>query len=80
MLTFRALSNDSVIFVRGTYFRIFADGTLRGPDNAVAARYADGLWHVARNNTEYSSAARLTNLLAQTPQRNHSGRSASRGA
>jgi len=47
-LTFRALSNDSMIFVRGTYFRICADGTLRGPDNAVTANYSDGLWQVAR--------------------------------
>lgn len=47
-LTFRALSNDSMIFVRGTYFRICADGTLRGPDNAVAASYSGGLWQVAR--------------------------------
>lgn len=47
-LTFRALSNDSVIFVRGTYFKICVDGTLRGPDNSVTASYTDGLWQVAR--------------------------------
>ena len=37
-----------MIFVRGTYFRICADVTLRGPDNAVTANYSDGLWQVAR--------------------------------
>lgn len=47
-LTFRALSNDSIIFVRGTYFRICIDGFLRGPDNSVSASYSDGFWHVAR--------------------------------
>ena len=35
---------DSAILVRGAYFRIRSDGTLRGPDNAVAATYTDGLW------------------------------------
>jgi hypothetical protein len=47
-LTFRPLSGESVILVRGVYFRICADGTLRGPDNAVTASYADGLWHLGR--------------------------------
>ncbi len=47
-LTFRSLSSDAVIYVRGTYFRICADGTLRGPDNGVTARYADGLWMLGR--------------------------------
>lgn len=30
--------------MRGTYFRICADGTLRAPDNTVTAKYAGGLW------------------------------------
>jgi len=47
-LTFRALSGESVILVRGAYFRICADGTLRGPDNAVTASYTDGLWQLPR--------------------------------
>jgi hypothetical protein len=47
-LSFRPLSGESVILVRGLYFRICADGTLRGPDNAVTASYADGLWRVGR--------------------------------
>ncbi|HZT03465.1 MAG TPA: hypothetical protein VFA39_14490 [Steroidobacteraceae bacterium] len=47
-LTFRPLSGESVILVRGVYFRICADGTLRGPDNAVTARYTDGLWQLGR--------------------------------
>lgn len=47
-LTFRPLSDESVILVRGAYFRICADGTLRGPDNAVTANYTDGLWRLGR--------------------------------
>lgn len=47
-LTFRPLSGDSAILVRGIYFRICADGTLRGPDNAVTATYIDGLWRLGR--------------------------------
>ncbi|MGH8294861.1 MAG: hypothetical protein ACRETZ_05065 [Steroidobacteraceae bacterium] len=47
-LTFRALGGESVVLVRGTYFRICADGTLRGPDNAVAASYTDGNWQLGR--------------------------------
>ena len=35
------------MLVRGTYFRICPDETLRGPDNSIAARYVDGLWQVA---------------------------------
>jgi hypothetical protein len=47
-LSFRPLSGDSVILVRGAYFRICADGSLRGPDNAVAASYVRGFWHLGR--------------------------------
>ncbi len=47
-LTFRALNGDSVMLVRGAYFRICDDGTLRGPDNAVAGSYIDGLWQLGR--------------------------------
>jgi hypothetical protein len=47
-LTFRPLSGESVILVRGVYFRICADGTLRGPDNAVTASYIDGRWLLGR--------------------------------
>lgn len=47
-LTFRPLSSESVVIVRGAYFRICADGTLRGPDNDVAASYTDGLWQLGR--------------------------------
>ena len=45
-LTFRALNGESVMLVRGAYFRICADGTLRGPDNAVAGSYTSGLWQL----------------------------------
>lgn len=34
--------------IRGAYFRICADGTLRGPDNAVVSRYLNGLWELTR--------------------------------
>jgi hypothetical protein len=37
-----------MVLVRGTYFRLCPDETLRGPDNSVAARYIDGLWQVAQ--------------------------------
>ena len=47
-LTFRAVNAESVMLVRGAYFRICADGTLRGPDNAVAASYTNGLWQLGR--------------------------------
>ena len=47
-LTFRPLSGESVVLVRGAYFRICADGTLRGPDNAVTASYTDGVWQLGR--------------------------------
>jgi len=32
------------IVVRGMHFRICADATLRGPDNAIAAHYSKRLW------------------------------------
>lgn len=47
-LTFRPLNGESVVLVRGVYFRICADGTLRGPDNAVTASFTDGLWRLGR--------------------------------
>jgi hypothetical protein len=47
-LTFRPLSSESVVLVRGAYFRICLDGTLRGPDNTVTASYSDGLWRLGR--------------------------------
>jgi hypothetical protein len=45
-LTFQPERSESAVLVRGTYFRIHGDGTLRGPDNAVAATYTDGLWQL----------------------------------
>jgi hypothetical protein len=47
-LTFRPLSREPVILIRAAYFRICADATLRGPDNAVTASYTDGLWRLGR--------------------------------
>ena len=46
ILSFRPLKNGSAILVRGAHFRICADGTLRGPDNTIAARYLDSLWYL----------------------------------
>jgi hypothetical protein len=34
------------VLVRGMHFRICADATLRGPDNAIAARYSERLWQL----------------------------------
>ncbi len=47
-LTFRPVRSESPILVRGTYFRICADRTLRGPDNDVTASYANGVWQLGR--------------------------------
>lgn len=46
VLTFRPVHGESPVSVRGAYFRICADATLRGPDNAVAASYCKGLWQL----------------------------------
>jgi len=46
-LAFRPLHGESLVLVRGAYFRICADGTLRGPDNCITGVYADGIWEVA---------------------------------
>ena len=47
-LNFRPLQNGSMVLIRGAYFRICSDGTLRGPDNTISARYSDGLWHLGQ--------------------------------
>lgn len=36
------------MLLRGVYFRVCADATLRGPDNSIVASYAEGLWRVGR--------------------------------
>lgn len=38
------MHGDSPTLVRGMHFRICADATLRGPDNAIAAHYSTRLW------------------------------------
>lgn len=48
ILTFRPVHGESPVSVRGAYFRICADCTLRGPDNAIAASYDKGLWQLGR--------------------------------
>jgi hypothetical protein len=47
-LNFRPLQSGSAVVVRGAHFRICADGTLRGPDNTIAARYLERLWHLGQ--------------------------------
>ncbi|HUN74811.1 MAG TPA: hypothetical protein VMU40_09885 [Steroidobacteraceae bacterium] len=46
-LTFHPERGATTILVRGTYFRICADQTLRGPDNDIAASYSDYIWRLA---------------------------------
>jgi hypothetical protein len=48
ILSFRPLQRESLVVVRAAHFRICSDGTLRGPDNTIAARYIDGLWHLGQ--------------------------------
>jgi hypothetical protein len=38
------MQGDSLILIRGMHFRICADATLRGPDNAIAAYYSERTW------------------------------------
>jgi hypothetical protein len=49
ILIFRPLFGESPVSVRGAYFRICADATLRGPDNAIAARYRKGVWQLGQH-------------------------------
>ena len=48
ILTFRAVRGETRTIVRAAFFRVCADRTLRGPDNSVAALYANGLWQLRR--------------------------------
>jgi hypothetical protein len=48
VLSFRPVQSGPAVLVRGTHFRICSDGSLRGPDNTVAARYVDGLWNLGQ--------------------------------
>ena len=47
-LAFRPVSGELAVLIRGAYFRICADGTLRAPDNTVTANYADGIWSLGQ--------------------------------
>jgi hypothetical protein len=47
-LVFRPVHGESPVSVRGAYFRICADATLRGPDNAISASYCKGVWQLGR--------------------------------
>ena len=48
ILTFHAALGDSAIQSRATYFRLCADATLRGPDNALAATRFNDCWRVGQ--------------------------------
>jgi hypothetical protein len=47
-LTFRPVCGELAVLIRGAYFRICADGTLRAPDNTITANYADGIWSLGQ--------------------------------
>lgn len=46
VLTFYPVIGESRLSLRGTYFRLCSDATLRGPDNAIAASYCKGVWQL----------------------------------
>ncbi|MGH8211550.1 MAG: hypothetical protein ACREU6_18530 [Steroidobacteraceae bacterium] len=55
-LTFSPLSAGSPLLVRGLFFRICGDSTLRGPDSTVVATYTTHTWQVgARSYREFHS-------------------------
>jgi hypothetical protein len=69
-LTFRPLRGESSVLARAAYFRICADGTLRGSDNAVAAIYMPHFWQLGqRQFREFECSApvylRVTNCAGQ---------------
>jgi hypothetical protein len=45
-LTFRPVHGETPVLIRGAYFRVGADGTLRGPHNDIVARYRNSQWHL----------------------------------
>jgi hypothetical protein len=45
-LTFSPLSAGSQVLVRGAFFRICADSTLRGPESTLVATYAAHMWRL----------------------------------
>jgi hypothetical protein len=67
-LSFRPLSGESVTLIRGAYFRICGDGTLRGPDNAVTASYTDGLWQLGRRQHRTLECRGVTYLRVTTSE------------
>jgi hypothetical protein len=48
-VTFHAGIGESPSRMLAQCLRFCADGTLRGPDNCVVARYVEGFWHVGRS-------------------------------
>lgn len=48
--SFRPLRGESPLLIRGAFFRICGDGSLRGPDNEIVAMYSAGIWRLCRRD------------------------------
>ena len=75
VLAFRPMRDESRVIVRGAYFRICADETLRGPDNAIVARYLNGLWQLthARHRAFDCTGPVFLRLTNSDGTREHAG-------
>lgn len=65
-LTFLPAHGEAIVLVRGVFFRICADGTLRAPDNSPVAAYADGLWQLGHRHHRAVECAGPVYLRATT--------------
>lgn len=74
-LAFRPVRSESPVIVRGAYFRVCADGTLRGPDNDVVATYRNGLWQLphGRHRAFDCSGPVLLRVTNSDGRRTHMG-------
>lgn len=49
--------SGAAVFARGAFFRICADGTLRGPEGSLVATYGSGGWRLGgRSYREFEAA------------------------
>jgi hypothetical protein len=46
-LNFRSMKGDAPTLTVAAFFRFYADGTLRGPENYLVARCVDGCWQLS---------------------------------
>jgi hypothetical protein len=67
VLAFLPVRGESPVIVRGAYFRISADGTLHGPDNAVVAKYLNGLWQLMHGRHRVFDCSGPVFLVARQP-------------